>query len=576
MKELFCYLLFFAVINIFLVLIPHNAYAKPCCAKRVYYTSEDNKTKITGCQKVVNCLYAGFDIVLSAENPGSRLNNTSGYCPYCCPIPVFDREGQRIPDNSVSIGGESHLTLTIGILYQRIEQGLQAASQQPYHFHPEGYLEKWLMPMRVVGSFCGPEMLIFPNGGQYINYLLDANQQLVPLSQHDAYPIVDEATDSRYVTADSRYFAGAALTIPKKASEDNIEDYNQQVEVMVAVPSGAQPIEVVADESLSEIVSIKNRAAKAIALTCLGVQRMFFNAWGMNMDDPKAGCQYCRGIGKALMARVYQFLKHYQTRKDDDQNAKVIRALGDELYSSCPHFVEEGIVLLGECQNLDSILGGHKEIFPDQAYVDRIFYENALSVNSNEDVGEAAVKEYADSEKRISSFQGFSDTQGWGGHLPNAQDMAEAGLFYTGVGDFARCFECGVCLFKWSPSDNPVKKHACYYPACSFLKTFSQNSGQQRDYADGLQQFHALQNKYLKIKSIEVEQRELSKQMEDRKREMERKQMELKEQMEAAQREMERKQMELKEQMEAAQREMERKQLELKEQMEVEGKQMEL
>ncbi len=242
---------------------------------------------------------------------------------------------------------------------------------------------------------------------------------------------------------------------------------------------------------------------KAIALTCLGVQRMFFNAWNMNMDDPKAGCPYCRGIGKALMARLYQSLKHRRAKKDDDQNAKIIRELGDLLYFDCSHFLEEGIVLLGECQNLYAILDGHEEMFLDQLYLDRVLYEESLLVHSEEEDKEPAFKGYADFDKRLSSFQGSADNQGWGEGLPAPHILSDAGLFWTRTGDTVRCFHCGICLFKWIPDDNPIEKHACKYPKCGFLQGYADRHGQHQSYQNGKQQFDKMRSKYLEMEPID-------------------------------------------------------------------------
>ncbi|WP_263079061.1 hypothetical protein [Endozoicomonas sp. Mp262] len=190
-KELFRRLLFLVVIDIPLVLISYNVYATlPCCAKRVY-TNTGNKTKITGCQKVINCLYADSGIVFLTENLEPRLDNTSGYCHYCCPTPVYDKAGRRISDKPVSIEGDSQLKLFIGIFYQRVINDLldklfKAGSQKNYHIHPEGYLDKWLMPLTRRDDRFYPEMLIFPH--QNINNLLDASQQVVPLRLDDVFP----------------------------------------------------------------------------------------------------------------------------------------------------------------------------------------------------------------------------------------------------------------------------------------------------------------------------------------------------------------------------------------------------
>ncbi|RWS26367.1 inhibitor of apoptosis-like protein [Leptotrombidium deliense] len=46
------------------------------------------------------------------------------------------------------------------------------------------------------------------------------------------------------------------------------------------------------------------------------------------------------------------------------------------------------------------------------------------------------------------------------------EDMANAGLYYTGVGDAVRCFSCNGLLFDWQLDDDPAARHAQQYPLC--------------------------------------------------------------------------------------------------------------
>jgi len=48
-------------------------------------------------------------------------------------------------------------------------------------------------------------------------------------------------------------------------------------------------------------------------------------------------------------------------------------------------------------------------------------------------------------------------------------DLAEAGLFYVGVGDQTICFHCGGGLKDWMESDDPWEEHAYWYPNCTYL-----------------------------------------------------------------------------------------------------------
>ena len=39
------------------------------------------------------------------------------------------------------------------------------------------------------------------------------------------------------------------------------------------------------------------------------------------------------------------------------------------------------------------------------------------------------------------------------------KDLAEAGFYYTKIGDKVRCFYCGLTLHKWVKGDDPVCEH---------------------------------------------------------------------------------------------------------------------
>ncbi|XP_017080908.1 death-associated inhibitor of apoptosis 1 [Drosophila eugracilis] len=48
--------------------------------------------------------------------------------------------------------------------------------------------------------------------------------------------------------------------------------------------------------------------------------------------------------------------------------------------------------------------------------------------------------------------------------------LAEAGFFYTGVGDRVRCFSCGGGLKDWDDNDEPWEQHALWLNQCRFVK----------------------------------------------------------------------------------------------------------
>ncbi|XP_033740766.1 uncharacterized protein LOC117327746 [Pecten maximus] len=77
---------------------------------------------------------------------------------------------------------------------------------------------------------------------------------------------------------------------------------------------------------------------------------------------------------------------------------------------------------------------------------------------------------YAVLTVRSSTFNGFPN------HLDQTPlQMAQAGFFYAGYGDYVRCFFCGGGLRNWEPGDDPWVEHARWFPRCAYVK---QNKGQ--------------------------------------------------------------------------------------------------
>ncbi|XP_052240081.1 uncharacterized protein LOC127850802 isoform X3 [Dreissena polymorpha] len=59
----------------------------------------------------------------------------------------------------------------------------------------------------------------------------------------------------------------------------------------------------------------------------------------------------------------------------------------------------------------------------------------------------------------------------WPPHLSQRpEQLAEAGLYYTGVDDHCRCFGCDGGLRKWEPGDDPWIEHCRWFPACPYAR----------------------------------------------------------------------------------------------------------
>lgn len=68
-------------------------------------------------------------------------------------------------------------------------------------------------------------------------------------------------------------------------------------------------------------------------------------------------------------------------------------------------------------------------------------------------------------EARLNSFNNWPATL-----RQTPSQLAEAGFYYSGLGDLVKCFQCDGGLQEWNPSDDPWTEHALWFPHCSFVQ----------------------------------------------------------------------------------------------------------
>ncbi|XP_052238852.1 uncharacterized protein LOC127850112 isoform X1 [Dreissena polymorpha] len=79
---------------------------------------------------------------------------------------------------------------------------------------------------------------------------------------------------------------------------------------------------------------------------------------------------------------------------------------------------------------------------------------------------------YRARHERLRSLQSRLDTfTNWPSHVTQRpQELAEAGLYYTGNDDHCRCFACDGGLRKWEHGDDPWIEHCRWFPACPYAR----------------------------------------------------------------------------------------------------------
>ncbi len=58
---------------------------------------------------------------------------------------------------------------------------------------------------------------------------------------------------------------------------------------------------------------------------------------------------------------------------------------------------------------------------------------------------------------------------GWPG-CTSPNELAKTGFFYLKTGDVVMCFECGLVVNAWEPTDIPFTEHKKMNPECNFIK----------------------------------------------------------------------------------------------------------
>ncbi|XP_053389624.1 uncharacterized protein LOC128552600, partial [Mercenaria mercenaria] len=89
----------------------------------------------------------------------------------------------------------------------------------------------------------------------------------------------------------------------------------------------------------------------------------------------------------------------------------------------------------------------------------------AVADNQEPRIARVGTPEYSQHEARIHSFAkwpAFSQQ--------SPQDLADAGLFYTGFRDLCRCFTCDGGLQHWEADDDPWIEHARWFPQCTYVR----------------------------------------------------------------------------------------------------------
>ncbi|XP_044005575.1 baculoviral IAP repeat-containing protein 7-A-like [Aphidius gifuensis] len=81
-----------------------------------------------------------------------------------------------------------------------------------------------------------------------------------------------------------------------------------------------------------------------------------------------------------------------------------------------------------------------------------------------------AEKDLVSYESRLNTFYY------WPKYISQTKEsMAEAGFFYSSIGDYVICHHCGNGIKDWKNNEDPWEEHARYFPECYFLRLIKGN-----------------------------------------------------------------------------------------------------
>ena len=78
------------------------------------------------------------------------------------------------------------------------------------------------------------------------------------------------------------------------------------------------------------------------------------------------------------------------------------------------------------------------------------------------------LKKYSTFKQRKATF----NNENWplGSVKQTPDELANAGFYYSGIGDIVYCHHCNCGLKNWKIDDDPINEHAKWFPNCSFIK----------------------------------------------------------------------------------------------------------
>ncbi|XP_014488501.1 PREDICTED: death-associated inhibitor of apoptosis 1-like isoform X2 [Dinoponera quadriceps] len=97
---------------------------------------------------------------------------------------------------------------------------------------------------------------------------------------------------------------------------------------------------------------------------------------------------------------------------------------------------------------------------PVEVYFEKTEKPNTINLN---ELREARHPEYANVSDRVATFATWPE-----GKVQTKEQLADAGFYYSKVGDRTICYYCGGGLEGWEPNDVPLQEHIKWFAKCKY------------------------------------------------------------------------------------------------------------
>lgn len=166
-------------------------------------------------------------------------------------------------------------------------------------------------------------------------------------------------------------------------------------------------------------------------------------------ENDRVQCAFCGGI-----------LKHWN--KGDNVNAEHRR-----IFDRCPRakdkfqFLNHGESHMANFSNYNkNVMDGGPSRLPEHGLSEHDV-EPDLAPQPQAETGPRHPN-YSLKTARLNTYRSWPSSMK---QKPN--ELAEAGLFYTGEADKTLCYQCGGALVDWEPEDIPAPEHDHWFPDCT-------------------------------------------------------------------------------------------------------------